>query len=320
MSPPLVSILVPAFNSAPWIETTLDSALAQTHPRCEIIVVNDGSTDHTLAIAEAHAARHPGKIRIVSQPNAGAAAARNHALHLAAGDFIQYLDADDLLAPDKISRQLARLAAAPPRSLASGRWGRFTDTPASTRFADDDLARDFAPADWLRLHLGEHRMMHPAAWLAPLPILQAAGPWNEKLSLNDDGEYFARVVEQSALIVNEPLAVSHYRSQLRGSLSRTRSQAGWRSLHHSLQLTADVLLRLDPSPAARTAAADALQRFIYEAWPDAAAPRRCALARVHQLGGSRLQPEIPRWAARVARLLGWRAGLLAHKTATLLRR
>ena len=70
---PLVSILIPCYNAAPWLAATLDSALAQTHPRTEIIVVDDGSSDHSLAIARTF---EPHGVRVVTQPNAGASAAR----------------------------------------------------------------------------------------------------------------------------------------------------------------------------------------------------------------------------------------------------
>jgi|GEM_PF-108175 len=103
---PLVSILVPAFNSQEWIADTLRSAIAQTRARKEIIVVDDGSTDQTLAIARQFGSDC---VRVVSQENQGAAAARNNALSLSRGDYIQWLDADDLLASDKIARQMAAL-------------------------------------------------------------------------------------------------------------------------------------------------------------------------------------------------------------------
>jgi glycosyltransferase involved in cell wall biosynthesis len=73
---PLVSILIPCSNAAPWLAATLASALAQTHPRTEIIIVDDGSSDHSLAIARTF---EPHGVRVVTQPNAGASAARNHA-------------------------------------------------------------------------------------------------------------------------------------------------------------------------------------------------------------------------------------------------
>ena len=100
---PLVSILVPAYNAAPYIAETLDSALAQTWQNIEIVVVDDGSRDDTLAIAKTYESK---RVKVISQENKGASTARNRALKAAQGDFIQYLDADDLLAPDKIERQL----------------------------------------------------------------------------------------------------------------------------------------------------------------------------------------------------------------------
>ncbi|MEO1560685.1 MAG: glycosyltransferase family 2 protein, partial [Cyanobacteria bacterium J06632_19] len=86
----LVSILIPAYNSEEWISETIDSAIAQTWSNIEIIIVDDGSKDNTLAVAKKYAST---KIKVISQPNKGASAARNRALQEAQGDFIQYLDA-----------------------------------------------------------------------------------------------------------------------------------------------------------------------------------------------------------------------------------
>ena len=305
-----VSILVPAFNAAPWIGETLDSALGQSHRDREIIVVDDGSRDDTLERARAFARRHPDEIRVTTQTNAGASAARNHALRLARGEFIQFLDADDLLSPRKVEAQLALLAPRPRATLAPCRWGRFCDDPAAIRFADDDLAREFTPAEWLKLNLGAHRMMHPAAWLVPRSLADAAGPWDESLSLNDDGEYFARVVARSVGIACSAEVHTGYRTGSTSSLSRTRTLRGWRSLRRSLELTADALLRIENSPSARSAAADALQRFVYEVWPAAPEERQAAARRIRTLGGSKLRPELPPSAARLARLIGWRGSRL----------
>ena len=98
---PLVSILIPAYNAEEWITDTLRCAIAQTWEPKQIIVVDDGSTDRTLAIARQF---ESDQFRVVTQKNQGAAATRNQALSLCRGDYIQYLDADDLIAPDKISR------------------------------------------------------------------------------------------------------------------------------------------------------------------------------------------------------------------------
>jgi glycosyltransferase involved in cell wall biosynthesis len=100
---PLVSILIPAYNAETWIADTIKSAIAQTWVDKEIIVVDDGSTDQTLAVARQFASK---EVAVVTQQNQGASAARNHALSLSQGDYIQWMDADDLLSPDKVEKQM----------------------------------------------------------------------------------------------------------------------------------------------------------------------------------------------------------------------
>jgi len=120
---PLVSILIPAYNASKLLAATIRSAIGQTWKRKEIIVVDDGSTDQTLAVARRF---EPEGVQVVSQKNQGAAAARNHAFQRSKGDYIQWLDSDDLLAPDKIERQLTTLREAESgRILLSSPWARF---------------------------------------------------------------------------------------------------------------------------------------------------------------------------------------------------
>lgn len=102
---PLVSIVIPAYNSAAFIRDALDSCLAQTYPHTEIIVVDDGSTDNTCDIVRSYGER----IRLVQQPNSGPAIARNTGVAHAQGDYIQFCDSDDYLLPEKIGRCLPLL-------------------------------------------------------------------------------------------------------------------------------------------------------------------------------------------------------------------
>jgi len=108
-----VTVVIPAYNAAATIDETLYSVRAQTHRNLEIIVVDDGSCDTTPQIIQRHADEDP-RIRIIWQPNAGVAAARNRAIAEAKSDYIAPVDADDLWNPDKIEKQLAALLSGGP--------------------------------------------------------------------------------------------------------------------------------------------------------------------------------------------------------------
>jgi glycosyltransferase involved in cell wall biosynthesis len=116
----LVSVIVPVFNREGMIGDALRSALAQTHGKVEVIVVDDGSTDGTLEVVRAIAAEDPARMQVLSQSNRGPGAARNLGLSVACGEFIQYLDSDDLLEPRKFEWQVAALRANPGAGLAYG--------------------------------------------------------------------------------------------------------------------------------------------------------------------------------------------------------
>lgn len=113
----LVSILIPCWNAARWVRQAIESALAQTWVSKEIIVADDGSSDGSLEIVKSFG----DKIRWETGPNRGGNAARNRLTGLAKGEWLQYLDADDYLLPDKIARQMAFLAAALRRTWSLAR-------------------------------------------------------------------------------------------------------------------------------------------------------------------------------------------------------
>lgn len=300
---PLVSILIPCYNAAPWLAATIESALAQTHRSIEVIVVDDGSTDECVAIAEQFT---PRGVVVRRQANRGASAARNHGLKIARGEFIQFLDADDLLAPEKIERQLA-VVGATPEFVAAGPWGRFHASAAEAVFQPEENWRDSEPVEWLTLNFAGRGMMQPGAWLTARALLDRAGPWDERLTLNDDGEYFCRVLLASRGIKFCPDARTFYRSNLSGSLSQRRSAAAWRSALLSQELCAQHLLAREDSPRTRAACADLLQRLSFTMWPDHPALVQQSEALVVRYGGSRQRPGGGRVFRMLMGLFGWKA-------------
>jgi glycosyltransferase involved in cell wall biosynthesis len=113
MTSPLVSIVIPNYNLGRYAGEAIASALAQTHPAVEVIVVDDGSTDDSLARIRATAGFLAGRVELVAQTNGGVARARNAGAARARGQYLVFLDADDLLEPNYVARCLAALQAAP---------------------------------------------------------------------------------------------------------------------------------------------------------------------------------------------------------------
>jgi glycosyltransferase involved in cell wall biosynthesis len=306
MSRPLVSILIPCFNAARWLPATLESALAQTWQNTEIIVVDDGSTEDSLAVARSFEARG---VHVLHQTNAGASAARNRAMREAQGDFFQFLDADDLLSPGKTAAQVELLSSRPLGVLASCAWGRFVDDPAAAQFVDTAVFRDFSPLDFLVLAGDTGAMMHPSAWLVPRAVAERAGAWDETLSLNDDGEYFCRVLlaSRGVAFCADDRSRSFYRSGQPGSLSQQRGEGARRSQFRSIELIEQHLRAAEDSPRTRSAAANLYQRFIHDFYPAPADLMQRAEERVRALGGSTLaSPPMGGKTATLARVVGWK--------------
>src|SRR5205085_572310 len=227
----LVSILIPSYNSERWIAETLESALAQTWKYTEIIVVDDGSTDASFEIATRFESSN---VKIIRQRNKGASAARNTALKQAQGDFIQYLDADDILDTNKIEIQINRLSSEPSETIAAGAWGRFYDVPQNAHFMREDVWMSLSPVEWIVTSWLGGGMMPCHAWLTPRSVADKAGFWDETLCLNDDGEYFTRVLLNSSGVSFCEGAQVYYRSGLPQSWSRGIKTDSYESIYRSI--------------------------------------------------------------------------------------
>ena len=261
MHTPLVSIIIPAFNSENWICDTIASAVDQDWPNTEIIVIDDGSTDSTL-----HRAREfevNSRVQVVKQTNAGASAARNHGLRIAKGPYIQFLDADDLLSSSKISTQMKTLLSSNKNRLASCAWSSFSENPDEAQVIPQPVWRIEDPCHWLTTSLSGGGMMQTACWLTDRELLDHAGPWNEDLSLHDDGEYFCRILlaAKKQIYVDGPTV--KYRT-VTNSLSRQRSRKAIQSAYQVCVLRDKHLLKTHNNSNTRKAIATQYGQFAYE--------------------------------------------------------
>lgn len=302
---PDVSIIIPIHNAGNWLAATLASLGAQSCRSLEIILIDDGSTDDSWQIASAFAAGRQ-DTRLVSQPNRGASAARNHGLRLARGRYVQFLDADDLIAPDKIELQLRLLSRCTDRIVVSGAWARFTTEAQTARFLPMPNWRDMTGVEFIQVNFEHQTMMHPGAWLVPRSLIEQTGGWEETLSLNDDGEFFARVALAADRIVFCADARSYYRSNLSTSLSGRRDRAALESLFRSIELITTHLLRADAGPRSRAAAAYAWKWTAFELYPMAGHLSERAWGACKNLGGSTRPFPAGRRFQLLARVFGWR--------------
>lgn len=200
-SPPLVSVVIPTHNAAQFIGEAIDSALRQDYPNKEIIVVDDGSTDHTLDIARSY----QGKVSVIAQANQGAAVARNTGLDAAQGEFIAFLDSDDLWLPGKLTAQVNHLLQHPDIDLVFSRWhvwkpgpdGTFTmpSTELMAPSADSGTkTTGIVPekSGWLYNQLLFTSALHTITVMMRRCLIDRVGPFDVELKRGQDYDYWLR--------------------------------------------------------------------------------------------------------------------------------
>src|SRR5437879_5031165 len=289
---PLVSIVITAYNAEDTIAYTLQSAVAQTWPHKEIIVVDDGSTDSTAEVARGFK-----EVRVVSTENYGLSGAQNNAFPLSQGDYIQYLDADDLLAPDKIERQLAALRECDSRRiLLSSPWAPFYYRVRHARIVRNSLCQDLPPVEWLLRKMEQNLHMQNATWLVSRQLAKAAGPWDTRLHFDQDGEYFCRVLLASEGTRFVPGTGIYYRASGSNSVSYIgNSDKKKESLLFSMKLHIQYLRSLEESERVRKACLAYLQlRYGNVFYPERPDLMQEAEQLAEMLGG-RLQPPKLSW-------------------------
>jgi glycosyltransferase involved in cell wall biosynthesis len=303
---PLVSILIPAYNAEHWIADTVESALGQTWPRKEIIIVDDGSTDATRSIARRFESQN---VLVVGQENRGAPAARNHAFSVCQGDYIQWLDADDLLSNDKITRQLEALQqVGDNRTLMSCAWASFRHRVSKAKFVPSPLWDDLRPTEWIVRKWNGNDHMQTATWLVSRELTEATGPWDMRLMGDDDGEYFCRALFTSNGVRFVPAAKVFYRiidSSRWSYIGRSNKKMEAHVL--SMRLQIGYLRSIEESERVRTACLNYLQTWLPGFYPDRPDLVQEAQQLAASLGGRLSIPKASWKYAWIEKLFGFAA-------------
>lgn len=182
---PLVSIVVPAYNRADTIGATLDSITSQTGWPFEIIVIDDGSSDDTAAIAR----RHGPQARVIVQPNQRRSAARNNGAKVANGEFLYFFDSDDLMEPGAIARLAGCLASHPDAAVAYGCALQFVDDPAT---AVPRMPQCDTSGDLLGQHL-ERPFLIPIMAMVRKEWFERVGGMTTRLDYCEDYHFFLKL-------------------------------------------------------------------------------------------------------------------------------
>ena len=260
MRPPKVSVIIPAFNAERHIFDSIQSALNQSVSDLEILLVDNGSTDNSLAIA---AGIGDPRLHIFNCKKRGAPAARNVGIANAKGDYFQFLDADDLLSSNKIESQLSALEQVGSDSVASCPWVPFERCPKKVEAKPEKVWRIEDPIEWLICSLSGGGMMSAGAWLVHRSVISRAGLWDEKLSLHDDGEFFTRVLLNAQRQVFVPDASVYYRN-VPNSLSKRRGLKAIESAFSVCRLRDEHLLTARDDDMSRKAISTQYAQFAYE--------------------------------------------------------
>jgi glycosyltransferase involved in cell wall biosynthesis len=216
----LVSIIVPCYNAERFLIETLESAFAQSYPCTEIIAIDDGSTDRTAEIIRSYGSRLRGGFG----PNRGASAARNQGTALARGEFIQYLDADDLLPPEAIERRVNVLQAT-GADVAYSDWQKLVESSEGIFEAGERVARRIEDVDPSRVIAALNFWAPPAALTYRRTIVEKVGGWKEWLPIIQDARFLQDVSLAGARFAYAPGVGAIYRDHGRNSLSRRSETA-----------------------------------------------------------------------------------------------
>lgn len=227
-------------------------------------MVNDGSTDNTFHVAQSI---NDKRVKIIQQSNKGASASRNEAFKQSKGEYIVFVDADDLINHDYLYNQILTVNGKTD-SVVLAQWGRFTNNDLTTFKLVPNPDQSMTLQTWVKefwYHVNP--MTNPGRILIPRNLIEKAGLWNENLTLNDDLEFFTRIFDNSNVLIFNNESTLYYRSGVNG-LSGIRGKKAYTSLYNSLKLSTEIVSKKYNNEATKKACANMWQSFIYIVYPN----------------------------------------------------
>jgi glycosyltransferase involved in cell wall biosynthesis len=302
ISQKVVSIIISAYNAEKYLTATLDSVFKQTYKNIEVVVVNDGSTDNTLAIAKLYETQG---VKIISQQNKGQDAALNNGYKNSKGEYIKFMDSDDIINPTMIELQVKALESA-DEFIAYGEWARFyNDKPSDANFAKLDYWKDMKPLDFLTAR-PEGVMLQCGIMLLPRKIIDKAGLWDERLILYNDTEFFNRILLKSKGVKFTEGARLYYRSALSGSISAQTTKKYFESTFLATNLIAQQLLPVEDSYRIRNLISNTFLNQYYRMYPHFPDLIKKHEEKIKWYGSGTVKPDGGKVFKLLKKILGWK--------------
>jgi glycosyltransferase involved in cell wall biosynthesis len=208
LAKPLISVVVPAYNYAPILARAVDSVLAQLDSQCELIVINDGSTDATPVVLDDLLQRHRQRFRVVNKENGGLASVRNRGIREAQGDYLVFLDADDEMAPGALVRLQEHITQQPSTRMVIG--GHISVSPEGKRREHQPGALSELPLERLRAYLLDKRLTLSNGACAMHREVFTCGDYPEAFRSAEDIPVFAQALANyPCTLLEQPLALIH---------------------------------------------------------------------------------------------------------------
>lgn len=304
---PLVSIIIPNYNSEPFLEACLDSVLNQTYKNWECIIVDDGSTDSTVDLTCSYIENdNRFKLYFRNRLPKGAPTCRNIGITKAKGDYIMFLDADDIIKENKIESQINILNGSTSDIALCNCYLFWSNdlTKIEKLYVKDSSF--IAPAiDWMVELLISGRFITPHSWLVPKRIIEKTGFWNETLIKNQDGEYFIRIINNSEKVKFATDTDVYYRKGVPSSITASNTKEKAKSVLRSFYTYVDIFEERKPKKYEK-ALSKLFYGFYYYYYPEYWDLLKEARHRAQQYSKVPLKPFGSKKVMALSRYIGWK--------------
>ena len=303
---PLVSILIPLYNSGEFVAETMECCLAQTYPNIEIVVVDDHSVDNSVEVAQRFLSD---RVRLYTNPKKGGNSARNYAFEMSHGDYVLFHDADDLITKGHIQSLMDAIMQRGTNDSAAFSPIYMLEADGKLWQPPTTIDRDFVPGIEMLVGIWTGAGFRcPHCHLVPRHLVDSVGRWDESVLKNQDGEFFARVYNAADKMLFSGKNEYAIWRQRKGTVSRNKNEKALASYISTFKGIAKMILDYQNTEENRNAISRGYGYWLYENYPFSKDVERVFFDGLRENGLSFILPK-RRTLTILKSLFGWRLAL-----------